>query len=96
MQIAYIVKSCVRNESAHERAMPSRLKSVSRSFPIRLPESLHERAKIAATRLHMSDQDALRLALAIGLEDLECIDYQLARVVVDAAKGRSGKPKPQK
>jgi predicted DNA-binding protein len=96
MQIAYVVKSCVWNKSAHERAMPSRLKSVSRSFPIRLPESLHERAKMAAARLSMSDQDALRLALAIGLEDLERIDYQLARVVVDAVKGKFPKTKPQK
>jgi len=76
--------------------MPSRLKSVSYSFPIRLPESLHERAKTAAARLHISNQDALRLALAIGLEDLERIDYQLARVVVDATKGKSPNPKPKK
>lgn len=54
--------------------------------PLRIPRELTQRIHTAAKRLKISKQETMRLALAIGLEDLESIDYKVARIIMEAAK----------
>ena len=56
------------------------------TYPLVLPPELDEQIAIAAERLCMPKSEVMRMALAIGLEDLRRIDYKLAAAIVSAAR----------
>ena len=56
------------------------------SAPIRMSEELAEKVQEAARRTGLAQADILRMALAIGLEDLKRVDYDIPRLVSEAAR----------
>jgi predicted DNA-binding protein len=58
------------------------------SAPIRMSPELLEKVTEASKRTGLAQADILRLALAIGLEDLKKIDYNIAGSISDAANPR--------
>jgi predicted DNA-binding protein len=61
----------------------------SKPIPIALPNDLVDRIKKASEAMGKSQQEVMRLALGIGLEDLARIDYNIESAIVNAAKGAS-------
>lgn len=57
----------------------------TRSFPIRIPERLMTKITQAAELLDMKQQEVMRLAMEIGLEDLARIQHQTASIISEAA-----------
>lgn len=57
----------------------------ARNVPIRIPERLMAKVVRAAELLDMKQQEVIRLAMEIGLEDLERIRHDPASAIVDAA-----------
>ncbi|HEY3898971.1 MAG TPA: hypothetical protein VGM54_10180 [Chthoniobacter sp.] len=57
----------------------------SRSIPLRLNAQQKERVQHAAALLGLSKQDIMRLAMGIGIEALRRVDWNIERVVADAA-----------
>ena len=53
-------------------------------IPILLPESLLQRMDAVAEQMDMSRANIMRLSMTIGLEQLSRVDYDIARLVVDA------------
>ena len=61
-------------------------------IPIRLSPALLEKIQLAADLMGRTQQEVMRLAMEVGLEDLKRCNYDLAAAIVDAA--RADKPKP--
>lgn len=57
----------------------------SRSIPIRIPERLMTKITRAAELLDMKQQEVMRLAMEIGLEDLARIQHHPASAIAEAA-----------
>lgn len=57
----------------------------TRSFPIRIPERLMAKITQAAELLDIKQQEVMRLAMEIGLEDLARIQHHPASAIVEAA-----------
>lgn len=55
------------------------------SAPIRMDAELLEKVKMAGKKTGLAQADVMRLCLAIGLEDLKRVDYDLAKVIAEAA-----------
>lgn len=53
------------------------------SFPLRLPAELDSAIEEMALKLHLSKADAARFALALGVEDMRRINYDVAGAVLD-------------
>lgn len=69
-------------------------KDYGTSTPIRISRELDSQASEASKRLKMSKQDVMRLAMAIGFEDLKSIDYKVAQAILAAANlAKQGAPK---
>lgn len=66
--------------------MPSKK---STPVPIAIPNEMLARIKAVAEKMHMKQQDVMRLAMEVGLEDLKRCGYNLAAAVVDKVKGSS-------
>lgn len=47
--------------------------------------------KLAASRTSLSQADVMRLCLAMGLDDLRNLDYQIAESLAKDARGRKRK-----
>lgn len=56
------------------------------SAPLRMSPELLEKVQLASDRTGISQADILRLCLAIGLEDLRRIGYDLAGAVLDTSR----------
>jgi predicted DNA-binding protein len=54
-------------------------------IPLRLTQRTKKRIKQAASHLHWSEADTLRLLIDTGLIHLERIDYDIAAAIVDRA-----------
>lgn len=63
------------------------------SFPVRMPGSLAQQIKETCNHTDLSQQDVIRLAIRIGLEDLRRANYNIPAAVVDAAEKASEKIK---
>ncbi len=61
------------------------------SAPIRMEPDLMEQVKLAASRTSLSQADVMRLCLAMGLDDLRQLDYQIAETLTREARGRKRK-----
>lgn len=59
------------------------------SAPIRMSPELLEKVAEASRRTGLAQADILRLALAIGLEDLKKIDYKIEGAISDAANPKT-------
>jgi predicted DNA-binding protein len=57
-------------------------------YPLNIPPELEEKLVEASRRTGLSKADLMRLCMAVGLEDLRAVNYDLARVVADAARER--------
>jgi hypothetical protein len=55
-------------------------------YPLAIDPELDATITEAAQKLGLPKSEVMRLALAIGLEDLRKIDFNLARLVSDAAR----------
>lgn len=62
----------------------------SKPTPIAIPNELHEMIEKASKLAGLSKQDTMRLAMRIGLADLERCNYDLAGAILDRARGPSG------
>ncbi|GAA5482493.1 hypothetical protein [Haloferula sargassicola] len=62
------------------------------SAPIRLDPETLELVKVASERTGLAQADILRLCLAIGLEDLRKLNYQIPTVLSDAAARTERRP----
>jgi hypothetical protein len=51
---------------------------------IRLPEHLYSKACEAAEKMNLPIADVLRQAIALGIQDLAMVDYDLDKVIHDA------------
>lgn len=56
------------------------------SAPIRLDPELLEKVKEAAKKTGLAQADVMRLCLAIGIEDLRRVNFDLVKLVADAAQ----------
>jgi hypothetical protein len=54
-------------------------------IPLRLTQRAKKRIKAAASHLHWSEADTLRLLIDTGLIHLERIDYDIGAAIVDRA-----------
>lgn len=61
------------------------------SAPIRMEPDLMDQVKLAASRTSLSQADVMRLCLAMGLDELKCLDYQIAETLAKEARGRKRK-----
>lgn len=68
--------------------MAARKKTSTNVVPVRMPPALVEKITSAAERSGLAQADVIRLCLSIGYEDLRRVDFDLGRVVSDAARGR--------
>lgn len=50
-----------------------------------------DQVKLAASRTSLSQADVMRLCLAMGLDDLRNLDYQIAESLAKDARGRKRK-----
>ena len=62
------------------------------SAPIRMSPELLEKVAEASRKTGLSQADILRLCLAIGLEDLARVNYDIARVISEAAQSPASMP----
>lgn len=53
-------------------------------IPLAIPEGLLTRLDDVADRMDMSRANVIRMTMKIGLEQLSRVDYDIARLVVDA------------
>ena len=51
---------------------------------IRLPEHLYSKACEASEKMNLPIADVLRQAIALGMQDLALVDYDIDRVIHDA------------
>lgn len=56
------------------------------SAPIRMSPDLLEKVRIASERTGIAQADILRICLAIGLEDLRRINYDIATAILDLSR----------
>lgn len=56
------------------------------SAPIRMSPDLLEKVRIASDRTGIAQADILRICLAIGLEDLRRIDYDIATAILESSR----------
>lgn len=66
------------------------------SAPIRMDPELLEKVKMASKKTGLAQADVMRLCLAIGLEDLKRVDYDLAKVIAEAANQQRERITPGK
>lgn len=62
----------------------------SKPVPIALPNALLDKIQKVAGLTGRSQQDIMRLAMEVGLEDLKRINYDLGSAVVDASERTKG------
>lgn len=56
------------------------------SAPIRMSPELLEKVRIASDRTGIAQADILRICLAIGLEDLRRINYDISTAILDLSR----------
>lgn len=57
--------------------------------PVRMSPKLLEKIDEAARRTGLAKADVIRICLAIGCEDLRKVGFDIARVISEAAEGKS-------
>jgi predicted DNA-binding protein len=56
----------------------------TRPTNIRLPEHLYSKACVASEKMSLPIADVLRQAIALGIQDLALVDYDIDKVIHDA------------
>lgn len=56
------------------------------SFPVRMPKSLGQQVKEMCEQTGLSQQDVMRLALRVGLNDMKNVGADLAKLIAEASE----------
>lgn len=67
----------------------------SKPIPIAMPNALAEKIKNVCDITDLKQQEVIRLAIAIGLEDMKRANYDIAGAIVDAAEKYDPRGKPE-
>ncbi len=70
---------------------PNGFQVSSKPIPIRMSTSLLKDLKATATALEMTDQDAMRFCIRLGLKIIASAEFDPVQPVVEKALGHSGK-----
>ena|GEM_PF-6120808 len=73
------------SEKSTKKSVP---RATSRTIPVRFSDHVINDIDEAVRITGMSQQEIIRLAVSVGLEDLSKIEYDIAGVIQKAAKRR--------
>lgn len=74
----------VRMKTKKRERNPKDPSPAGKPIPLAIPEGLLTRLDDVAERMEMSRANVIRMTMKIGLEQLQRVNYDLARLVVNA------------